>query len=61
MCSNSHPKETSIKTDKPKTVKVFTRISEELKSEFQEVLLKKDEKQSDVIRNLIKRYIQESK
>ena len=50
-----------IKTDRPKTVQIFTRISEELKKDFQEVLIKNDEKQSDVIRSLIKQYIKENK
>jgi len=51
----------TIRTDKPKTVQIYTRISEDLKNEFQKVLLKKDEKQSDVIRDLIKKYIAENK
>ena len=54
-------KENKINTSKPKTVQIFTRISEELKKEFQEVLIKNDEKQSDVIRSLIKQYIKKSK
>jgi antitoxin component of RelBE/YafQ-DinJ toxin-antitoxin module len=55
------PKEDKIKTDRPKTVQIFTRISEELKEEFQDVLIKNDEKQSDVIRSFIKQYIKENK
>ncbi len=54
-------KEDKIKTDRPKTVQIFTRISEELKEEFQDVLIKNDEKQSDVIRSLIKQYIKKNK
>ena len=54
-------KEDKINTSKPKTVQIFTRISEELKKDFQDVLIKNDEKQSDVIRSLIKQYIKKNK
>jgi len=50
-----------IRTEKPKTVSVYLRISEELKEKFKEALIKNDESQSDILRSCIKKYVEKSK
>ena len=50
-----------MKTSKDKTERVVSRISSELKKEFEECLIKNDEKQSDVLRKCVINYIRNTK
>jgi len=49
----------SKRTDKEKDKNIMVRVSADLHSQFREILKENDNNQSEVIRELIKKYIKE--
>lgn len=52
---------TKLKTTQDKTETVKTRLSKELKQEFEECLIFNDEKQSEILRKCIRNYVRATK
>lgn len=52
---------TKLKTTQDKTETVKTRLSKELKQEFEECLIINDEKQSEILRKCIRNYVRSTK
>ena len=51
----------NLKTTRDKTETVKTRLSKELKEEFEECLRLNDEKQSEILRKCVRNYIRNTK
>jgi len=64
MCANQEHKTKGVerlRTAKNKTEVVKTRISEELKKEFEECLKQNDDSQSEILRKCVRNYIRQTK
>lgn len=50
-----------MKTSKDKTERIVSRVSSDLKKEFEECLVINDERQSDILRKCVINYIRNTK
>lgn len=50
-----------MKTTQDKTERIVSRISAELKEEFERCLVENDEKQSDILRKCVQNYVRATK